>query len=262
MASYDSFLFEGHGTSELTGGYDPGATNGGVKENDLADAIVTSALKHLAPTGLSIHRDEQNYIDDDLAGNTYKYKSGIVVHINAGGGSGPEIFPPINEKFLDSDFMITHAISKDLGVANRGVKSRDYDTEKTYQRTNGVAIGGKDYYKEIRQAWEKGISLSILEVGFIDTSDLAKIQANIDLIGRRVAEYIAFNCNATLPSLETPKPTPPTPPVIPPTGTSNGLYRVFVDGNKIGAYGEVSNILKQVEKGLNDKVGKIEIIKI
>ena len=39
MANYNSFIFEGHGKSEKTGGYDPGATNGGFKENDLADAI-------------------------------------------------------------------------------------------------------------------------------------------------------------------------------------------------------------------------------
>lgn len=208
MAIYDGFIFAGHGISELTGGYDPGATSGEVKENDLANSIITSALNYLAPTGLNIHRDENNYTDDDLLGNTYKYKSGIVVHINAGGGTGTEIFVPSNEKYLDCDFMITHAISMDLGIANRGVKSKDYNSEVTTKRVNGLVLGGRDYYKEIRQAWEKGISLSILEVGFIDTGDLGKIQANIDLIGRRVAEYIAFNCNAILPNTSSkPEPT-------------------------------------------------------
>lgn len=258
MAKYNTFIFEGHGTS-ANGSYDPGAVSGGVKENDIADKIVTSAIRQLQGTGLAIHRDEGNYIDDDLKGNTYTSNSGIIVHINAGGGQGVEIFPPCKEKYLDSDFMITHAISQDLGIPNRGVKSRDYDSEVTYKRVNGQALPYKDYYKEIRQAWEKGISASILEVGFIDSADRVKILNNIDLIGKRVAEYICFNNGVTLPN-STPKP-PVTPPVTPSTSTGS-VYRVFVNGGKIGSYGEVKNIVSQVEKAVKDGATKIEISKI
>ena len=65
MANYNSFLFEGHGYSEKTGGYDPGATNGAVKENDLVDAINKAAKKYLDTTKLVIHYDENNYTDKE-----------------------------------------------------------------------------------------------------------------------------------------------------------------------------------------------------
>ena len=255
MTKYNSFIFEGHGTSEVDGSYDPGAVSGGIRENDIADKIVTSAIKQLEGTGLAIHRDEQNYIDDDLKGNTYTSNCGIVVHINAGGGQGVEIYPPCKEGHLDSDFMITHAISQGLGIPNRGVKSRDYDSEATYKRINGQALYYKDYYKEVRQAWEKGISLSILEVGFIDSSDRDKILANIDFVGKCVAEYIAFNNGVTLKVA----PKPPVATTTTPTTSNGKTYRVYVDGKKTGAYSNVDNILAQVKKGLDDKVATIEI---
>ncbi|MBM6839906.1 hypothetical protein H9X77_17260, partial [Clostridium saudiense] len=47
MTVYNSFVFEGHGTSEKTKGYDPGAVYGTVRENDLADKIVTAAINYL-----------------------------------------------------------------------------------------------------------------------------------------------------------------------------------------------------------------------
>lgn len=215
MATYNSFIFEGHGTSERTGAYDPGAVNGTVRENDLADKIVTAAMNYLKATGLSIHRDENNYSDNDLAGNTYTSKAGISVHINAGGGTGTETYVPCREKYLIEDFKLVKNISGALGIPDRGVKSRDYNTGRVYMRTDGVALSYTDYYKEIRDAWSQGISLAILEVGFIDTSDLQKIQANIDTIGFLIAQYIAKLCGVELT-----KPEPP-PPV-----ESDVYYRV------------------------------------
>lgn len=195
MAKYNSFIFEGHGTSEKNGNYDPGASYGTVMENDLADKIVTSAINYLKNTGLAIHRDENNYTDNDLDGNSYTAKSGISVHINAGGGTGTEIFVPSREKYLAEDFKLVKNISEALGISNRGVKSRDYNTGIVYMRSDGVALPYKDYYKEIRYAWELGISLAIIEVGFIDTSDLQRIQDNIDSIGFLIAQYIGRLCN-------------------------------------------------------------------
>ena len=46
MVTYNSFIFEGHGISEKTGVYDPGAVYGTVRENDLADKIVTTAINY------------------------------------------------------------------------------------------------------------------------------------------------------------------------------------------------------------------------
>ena len=205
MARYNSFIFEGHGTSKKTGGYDSGAVHGTVRENDLVDKIVTVAIGYLKSTGLSIHRDENNYSDDDLTGNSYTSKAGISVHINAGGGTGTEIYVPCREKYLTEDFKLVKNISEVLGISNRGVKSRDYDTERVYMRSDGVALSYTDYYKEIRDAWELGISLAIIEVGFIDTSDLQKIQANIDNIGFLIAQYIGKLCKVDINKSQNPE---------------------------------------------------------
>lgn len=231
MANYNSFIFEGHGKSEKTGGYDPGATNGGFKENDLADAIVTAALNYLKHTNLNIHRDENNYVDDDLIGNTYSAKAGIVVHINAGGGTGVEIYVPSKEKYLTTDFRLVQEISDLLKIPNRGVKSRDYFSEKVFTRTDGQPLGYTDYYKEIRNAWNQGISLALLEVGFIDTGDLQKIKANIDGIGFLVAKYVASLCDVSVSKPEITNPT------------DNTLFRVMA-----GSYKSRDNAEKQVDK--------------
>ena len=232
MANYNSFLFEGHGYSEKTGGYDPGATNGAVKENDLVDAINKAAKKYLDTTKLSIHYDENNYTDKDLAGNTYTAKAGTVTHINsAAGASGVEIIVPINEKYLKYDLELAEEISKLLGIPNRGVKSRDYNTEAFVPRVAAVAYGGTDYYGEIRDAWSRGISLSIIEVGFIQ-SDLAKIQTNIDNIGWLIAKYIANLCGVEIKK-----------PVAATSTTDNTYYRVVV-----GSFKDRTNAVLQQEK--------------
>lgn len=219
MANYDSFVFEGHGYSEVTGGFDPGAVNGSVTENSLVDSIVKEAKKYLDSTGLSIHYDENNFTDKDLSGNTYRFKCGISVHINSCvGASGVEIIVPSKEKYLNADFNITSKISSKLNIPNRGVKSRDYNSEQFIMRTNGVPLSGTDYYGEIRDAWNRGVSLAILEVGFIQ-EDLAEIQANIKLLGYLVAEYIASNCDKTLPPFTNTTPNKPTT-------NSNVKYRV------------------------------------
>ena len=147
MANYNSFVFDGHGYSELDGSFDPGAASKGVTEHDLVTTINGFTREFLNKTSLSIHYDEQNYKDKDFVSNTYSAKAGVSVHINAGGGTGTEIYVPMNEKFLTFEFDLLAELSSCMGIPNRGVKSRDYDTENTIKRTNGVAVGGKDYYK-------------------------------------------------------------------------------------------------------------------
>lgn len=237
MANYDAFYFRGHGVNKSTGGYDCGASAQGVTEHDLVEQISVSALKYINKLGLKIHNDENNYANKCLNGNVYGMKFGISVHINAGGGTGTEIFVPINEKYLQADFDISARISSDLGITNRGVKSRDYNSERTVMRTNGVSVGGSDYYGEIRDAWGRGVSLAILEVGFIDTGDLTKIKANIDKIGYRIAQYYAYNSGKTLPSYE--ELNKPTTSI----NYENELCRILVNGeNKIALTGKTKCI--------------------
>lgn len=243
MATYNSFVFEGHGKSEKDGSFDPGAVNGNVTENQLTDTIckkVKYYLDTLAPQ-LKIHYDEQNFKDNDLVGNVYSCNSGISVHINsATGASGSEILVPCKEGYLGADFELVKGISDLLKIPNRGVKSRDYNSEKWFKRENGVKIQALDYFGEIRKAWDQGVSLAILEVGFIQ-NDLKAIQNNIDGIAFLIAKYIAGNCKVTIN-----KPVAPTPP---PT-QSDVMYRVVC-----GSFAERKNAeerqAKLKEKGFD-----------
>lgn len=204
MSNYNSFVFCGHGFSEVDGSFDPGATAQGKTENALARKINGYAKEYLDRTPLAIHYDEQNYKDVDLKGNSYSAASGITTHINAGKGTGTELFVPVGRKDLKQDFELVSSISSALGIANRGVKSRVSGSGETVKRTDGVSLSGKDYYKEIKDAWNLGNGLVILEVGFIDTTDLTKMETNTKKVGYLIAKYICSRCGVTVPPYETP----------------------------------------------------------
>ena len=69
---------------------------------------------------------------------------------------------PSKEKYLSVEQEIIGNVSRETGLANRGLKSRNYDTDNFYFRENGVAQTFTDWYKVIREAWDLGISLSII----------------------------------------------------------------------------------------------------
>lgn len=254
---YDVGLFVGHGYSEVNRSYDSGAVNGSTRENDLANKIVNKAISYLNGTGIAIHKDEQNYIDNDTFGNTYSTNYVLSVHINAGKGVGSEIYVPLGEKTFEVEKEIINGMVK-LGFVNRGIKSRDYDTEAVVVRQNGVKLSGKDYYKEIRDAWNNKISLSIFEVGFIDSSDLEKIQKNIDEIAKVIALAISNLCDVKLNvKPNTQESTQAQSPPI-----NNGLIRVKVDGVQIGAYKDIKNVLKAIEDAVLKNATEITIGKV
>lgn len=201
MANYDGGIFVGHGTSEVDGSYDPGACANGKQEHIIAEKIVDKAVNLCSNKGLSIHRDEQNYKDNDVYGNTYSSKYIISVHLNAGGGKRCEVYVPCKDTWLNPDFYMVQELAK-LGLANDGVKSRDYNSGNTYMRTNGVALPYTDYYKEINVAKSCGISLSIIEVGFIDSSDIMLIEKNIDKIAIIIANAMLMACGKELYNIE------------------------------------------------------------
>lgn len=207
MGYYDFLFNVGHGTSEVDGSYDPGATYNGIQEHIVVEKIVDKAIARLASVyKMNVHRDEQNYLDVDLKGNTYKYKFAVSAHINAGGGQRAEVFSPLTCSDLKLQMNILSDLAK-LGLKNGGVKSREYYSGNTYTRTNGVAMSGLDYYKEIRDAKNLGIDLSIYEIGFIDSNDIDIILANIDKIANifadRIAEYTGVKAAENKPADET-----------------------------------------------------------
>lgn len=210
---YDTFLFVGHGYAERNNSFDPGATNGDIKEYEVCKQIVATTLIYLKESNLNIHVDENNFVDNDLSGNKYKYKCGLSVHINSGGGTGSECFVPLKESYFQNDINLLSNLTTLLNIPNRGIKSREYSTGKFITRTNGKCIDGIDYYGEIRKAWEQGISLSLIEIGFIDTTDITKIVDNIDKIAYCIACYICDLCKTTHPFIP----------------DNSGKYRITID---------------------------------
>lgn len=232
MSTYDIALFKGHGKS-YNGNFDPGAVGNGYREYDVVSKIVDVAVKHLKSAGVNVLTGEQNYENVLLKGHTIKSKCSYSVHINAGGGKRSETYVPLNEKYFTTEKAIQARLAK-LGLADGGVRSRDYHTEKISMRTDGVKSSGTDYYKEIRDAWGMGVSLTILEVGFIDSSDITIIMNNIDEIGLIIAQELAKLCDKTVP---TPAPTPKPP------ANTGVKYRVVC-----GTYADKSNAIAQQEK--------------
>lgn len=169
---YDIFIFRGHGNGDC------GAVGNGYTEEQVAQLIVNLLVKKLRSKGVNVHTNtstQNNYQNCCLG--SYKYKFGYSIHLNSASASasGIEAYVPLGEKYLKLEEDILKEISNKLSIPNRGVKSRNYHTEQISFRQNGSASSGLDYYKEIREAWQKGISLTILELGFINSSDVHKI---------------------------------------------------------------------------------------
>lgn len=169
---YDIFIFRGHGNGDC------GATGNGYTEEQVAQLIVNLLVKKLRSKGVNVHTNaanQNNYQSCCLS--SYKYKFGYSIHLNSASSSasGIECFVPLGEKYLKLEEKILYEISNKLIIPNRGIKSRNYNTEQISFRQNGTVSTGTDYYKEIRDAWSKGISLTIMELGFINSNDVHKI---------------------------------------------------------------------------------------
>ena len=226
---YDFYLFQGHG------GVDVGACANGYKEIDIAYDVAEGVYNLLKNT-FKIHRNtkqQNNYTNNLLLGNTYTGKFGITIHVNGGGGNGTECLVPCNESYFKIENNILNKFSG-FGFANRGIKSRSYNTEQFYKRQDGKKLNDTDYYKEIRQAWNLGVSGTILELFFIDSkSDLEKYNKyKTDMI-YAIANVILEYFNKPLLGK----------PVSKPQQTNNVTYRVIA-----GSFHNKDNANKQVEK--------------
>lgn len=169
---YDIFIFRGHGNGDC------GAVGNGYTEEQVAQLIVNLLVKKLRSKGVNVHTNASNQNNyQSCCLNSYKYKFGYSIHLNSASASasGIEAYVPLGEKYLKLEEDILKQVSDKLNIPNRGVKSRNYNTEQISFRQNGSPSSGTDYYKEIREAWQKGISLTILELGFINSSDVHKI---------------------------------------------------------------------------------------
>ena len=102
-----------------------------------------------------------------------------------------EIFVPINEQYVNTESKMCKEIANTLGIAVRGVKSRDYNSEATRLRLEKDGSKGTDYYKEIRQSWQNGLSHSIVELCFISNlNDVKQLLNKKEQVCRAIANNI------------------------------------------------------------------------
>ena len=184
---YDIFIFRGHGNGDC------GAVGNGYTEEQVAQLLVNLLVKKLRSRDVNVHTNASNQNNyQNCCLSSYKYKFGYSIHLNSAGSSasGIECYVPLGEKYLKLEEDILKQVSNKLNIPNRGVKSRNYNTEQVSFRVHGNPSSGTDYYKEIRDAWQKGISLTILEVGFINSNDVHKIIQHQEEITTMMANVI------------------------------------------------------------------------
>lgn len=264
MASYDLFLFEGHGEG------DPGACSNGRQEHTEAKRLNDKVIEYLKSTGLNIHRNngKNNFNNCLLVGNTYKYKFGFTTHLNSASATatGIEALVQSKESYLSVEQNIINRIAATTGLANRGMKSKDYVSDRVEARVNGkVGSYATDWYKELRDARAQGICLSILEICFISNSnDMKLFDKYFNDIAFIIADEIAKYCGKSISKT----PVNTTPPQNAPqgsTGASNStgtsIYRVIADGSQVGAYGVIDNAIAEIKKQLLKGAKIVEINK-
>lgn len=162
------------------GGNDPGACANGMRETDLALTIGNYCTSYLRAAGVQVEQSRTADIDDDLNDkirrcNAYDPDVAIDVHINAGGGTGFEVWAAQNSTAghklaaCIESFVKSHA-----GQSSRGIKTK-------------AGSSGADYF-----GWNRLVNAPslILEAAFIDgEKDAAFLQDKNNL--RRMGEAYA-----------------------------------------------------------------------
>lgn len=155
----------GHGKGK-NGGYDPGATKGNYHEFKIAREIAKHAYEYFNANYTDIaelmNYDGSLYLADRISlANKKKYDFVAEIHLNAGGGTGSEVF---YAKKSGKGKTIAAAISKKISIA-LGIKDRGARTK--------TGSSGADYFGIIRQTKMEAV---LIETAFIDSGDLNKLK--------------------------------------------------------------------------------------
>ena len=202
----------GHGKSQ-SGQYDSGAVASGYQEFKLARAIGKCLKQELSKYNCTV--DLINYDGDKNLAERIKYVNSkgydlnMELHLNAGGGTGPEVYYKHNSKQGKAlATAISKSIATNLGLKDRGAKTK--------------LVSGQDYFGCVREI--KCMSF-LVETVFIDTKgDRDKViyasgqEQCAKAIATAVAKYYGLGRK------ETPKPAPtptPSPKPIPSPKKSN-----------------------------------------
>ena len=196
----------GHGKSQ-SGQYDSGAVASGYQEFKLARAIGKCLKQELSKYNCTV--DLINYDGDKNLSERIKYVNSkgydlnMELHLNAGGGTGPEVYYKHNSKQGKAlAAAISKAIATNLGLKDRGARTK--------------LISGQDYFGCVREI--KCMSF-LVETVFIDTKgDRDKViyasgqEQCAKAIATAVAKYYGLKLKETPKPAPTPAPSPkPTP---------------------------------------------------
>ena len=196
----------GHGKSQ-SGQYDSGAVASGYQEFKLARAIGKYLKQELSKYNCTV--DLINYDGDKNLAERIKYVNSkgydlnMELHLNAGGGTGPEVYYKHNSKQGKAlATAISKSIATNLGLKDRGAKTK--------------LISGQDYFGCVREI--KCMSF-LVETVFIDTKgDRDKViyasgqEQCAKAIATAVAKYYGLGRKETPKPAPTPAPSPkPTP---------------------------------------------------
>ncbi|MBO4893460.1 MAG: N-acetylmuramoyl-L-alanine amidase [Clostridia bacterium] len=178
----------GHGKS-AKGGYDPGACSGGYREFEIAKEIAKYTAQYLKSAGFEtqlINYEGDLYLTDRIRKiNAGNYDFAAEIHLNAGGGTGSEVyFPRGSEAGRTAAALISGSIANTLGIRDRGAKIK-------------LNSARSDYFGIIRQTYPLTV---LVETLFIDTDDIKKVctTSGRDLCARAIAKGIEkYFCSGT-----------------------------------------------------------------
>lgn len=196
----------GHGKS-LSGQYDSGAVASGYQEFKLARAIGKCLKQELSKYNCTVdlinYDGDKNLTERIKYVNSKGYDLNMELHLNAGGGTGPEVYYKHKSKQGKAlAAAISKSIATNLGLKNRGAKTK--------------LISGQDYFGCVREI--KCMSF-LVETVFIDTKgDRDKViyasgqEQCAKAIATAVAKYYGLGRKETPKPAPTPAPSPkPTP---------------------------------------------------
>lgn len=227
-------IIVGHGKSK-NGGYDPGAVNGKYEEFKIAKEIARYATEYYN-ANFDEHCDCMNYhgtlylADRIKIANQKGYDFIAEIHLNAGKGTGTEVFHSINSpKGKDIATIICNKISKALGITNRGAKTK--------KGSNG------DYFGIIRQTSAEAV---LIETAFIDSADIEKLKTadGQRICGIAIAQAIA-SARQVRAKIPAPAPVKPVKKVYY-FGKCNAKMTSLVDALKQQGYNSSFSYRKQI----------------
>lgn len=188
----------GHGKAQ-SGGYDSGAVSAGYQEFKLGRAIGKCIGEELSK--YDCHVDVINYdADKNLSErikyvNSKKYDLNMEIHLNAGGGTGPEVYYKNgNKQGKALAAAISKSIATTFGLKNRGAKIK--------------VVNGKDYFGCVREIKCQSF---LVETVFIDTKgdrDKVIYASGQQQCAKAIATAVANYYGLKLKNKPTPTPAP------------------------------------------------------